>query len=341
MYFEFNNVNDAFYSIVDALLHNPKVIREDSRNGKVARFSTPLTVGYRYPKNLVLFDPDRDANPFFHFFEAMWMLSGSEKVGPLLYFIKDFDKYSDDGEILNGAYGHRWRKSFGYDQIDYVMQELENHPNTRRAYMGIWDPTGDLPYAIVNGKDVPCNVGIKFDLDEQKRVNMYVFNRSNDIILGMLGANYVHMSLLLWYVCACLRRPMGKYYQISTNAHVYLDHPTWKPVSYLNNSHSYKIPCLSHLYDIYTTTFEKATFQREVVAFVNGEWRAKYRSRILSEIGVPMMRAFQKHKEREYALAETECENIKAGDWRFVCLQWIRKRELLWEKKLNEKASEF
>ena len=106
---------------------------QDSRNGQVIVSPGPVVNTYHNPRERVLFSEQRDANPFFHFFEAMWMLAGRkdlEYVSNLLPRMKDF---SDDGETLQGAYGYRWRHQFHIDQIELVVQELENNPESRRA----------------------------------------------------------------------------------------------------------------------------------------------------------------------------------------------------------------
>ena len=49
-------------------------VEAESRNGKVLLAPEPVTTVYERPKERVLFWPQRDANPFFHFYEGLWML---------------------------------------------------------------------------------------------------------------------------------------------------------------------------------------------------------------------------------------------------------------------------
>lgn len=34
----------------------------------------------------------------------------------------------------------RWRKFFGYDQLDWIVEELTANPDTRRCVLSMWDP---------------------------------------------------------------------------------------------------------------------------------------------------------------------------------------------------------
>lgn len=223
----------AFASYADQALYNglrlvleSNPIVSESRNGPVLRTRMPLTTVYTDPKSRVLFDATRDCNPFLHLFESMWMLQGRRDLAFVEYFTPQMRSYSDDGTTLNGAYGYRWRHHFGLDQIEYIISELKD-PNSRRAHMGMWDARNDPKSAQTGTKDVPCNLSIAFDVIEN-RLNMTVFNRSNDLIWGAYGANLVHMSFLQEYVAQAGGFMIGNYYQVSNNAHIYLDNPVTK-----------------------------------------------------------------------------------------------------------------
>ena len=99
------NVNDAFLRGMDLLDSSGHI--EETRNGKVITVEDPVTTVYANPNERVLFDPDRDANPFFHFMEGLWMLAGFNDLATMEYYNKGMSRYSDDGETLWGAYGCR------------------------------------------------------------------------------------------------------------------------------------------------------------------------------------------------------------------------------------------
>jgi hypothetical protein len=201
-------------------------VERDSRNGKVLIMPTPVTTVYLRPVERVLFWPERDANPFFHLLESMWMLSGRRDIEPLTKIVKRMQDFSDDGIVQHGAYGHRWRVFFGKNQLRQIISQLEKNREDRRCVLQMWDAREDLGR---NGRDVPCNTTATFQINSEGALDLAVFCRSNDIVWGAYGANAVHFSFLLEYVATCLNVPIGRYYQISVNWHGYLD--TFQPLS--------------------------------------------------------------------------------------------------------------
>jgi thymidylate synthase len=109
MQFKFRNVNDAFLGLITGFANGSiPTSRRRSRVGKVMVVDEPVMVTYTYPRERVLFNAARDANPFFHLFESLWMLAGRNDVEPLAHYNSQMVNYSDNGETFNGAYGYRW-----------------------------------------------------------------------------------------------------------------------------------------------------------------------------------------------------------------------------------------
>lgn len=229
-----SNVNDAYRRGMALCAHYSDTI--PSRNGNVRRVPMPVCTRYSRPTQRVLFDTQRHANPFFHLFESLWMLAGRNDLETLTQFIPSFEQFSDDGVVLHGAYGYRWRNwrvprwsesdamlvDYSYvDQLEVAISLLKNNPNDRRIIVAMWDPSLDL---AKDSKDIPCNDLIKFAV-VQGKLDMQVFCRSNDIVFGAYGANAVHMSFLLEYMAAMSGIPIGNYYQISGDFHAYTETP--------------------------------------------------------------------------------------------------------------------
>jgi len=106
------NVNDVFLRGVDFFKSEVNYRTQSSRNGLTREALEPVTTVYSKPWQRVLFNEDRDANPFFHLYEAIWMLGGCEDLRKLTHFNSGMANFSDDGLTLNGAYGYRWRDYF-------------------------------------------------------------------------------------------------------------------------------------------------------------------------------------------------------------------------------------
>lgn len=206
-------------------------IRQSSRAGSVIVSPVPVTTTYIDPRRRVLFDSVRDANPFFHLFEALWILAGRKDVRTLAWFNKRMAEYSDNTKEFHAPYGFRLRKP--YDQIGVACGMLRQNIDDRRTVLQIWDHKLDLG---VSSKDIPCNdmVFLRCIAAEDipggfsHRLDITVCNRSNDVVWGAYGANAVQFSILQEYMAAKIGCAVGRYYQVSNNYHVYEDNPYWK-----------------------------------------------------------------------------------------------------------------
>lgn len=189
-----------------------------SRNGPQLRFKKPVITEWGPKAHIVSYDPTRNNNPFFSFIESLWMLAGRADVATPAFYVANIASYSDDGLTLNGAYGQRWRGHFGYDQIPVIVEELKSNPVSRRCVLSMWDGRSDLQNQ--KSKDLPCNLQVLFDAG-LGALDMTVTNRSNDMIWGAYGANVVHFAFLQEYIAALVGIPVGTYYQMSNNLHIY------------------------------------------------------------------------------------------------------------------------
>jgi len=131
----------------------------ESRNGPVLKVPGPVSICYERPTERVMFWPERDANPFFHCLEALWMLAGRNDVGFVANILPRMRTFSDDGQTLNGAYGHRWRAQFGGDQLIHITEALKADRYDRRQVLAMWDAPHDLGS---DSKDLPCNTQAYF-----------------------------------------------------------------------------------------------------------------------------------------------------------------------------------
>ncbi len=214
------NVNEALPKMLQHL--EARGERSLSRAGEVIVAPTPVTTVYRKPMERVLFSPARDANPFFHLIEALWMLAGKRDVATLAHYVRRMSDFSDDGITLHGAYGYRWlnRPHPPFNQLSIVIELLKEHPQSRRAVIQIWDYQSDL-YTNEKYKDIPCNLIVTPWIHNNQLLDLAVFCRSNDAIWGAAGTNAVQFSILQEYLAANLGMGVGILYQISNNFHAY------------------------------------------------------------------------------------------------------------------------
>lgn len=212
-----SNVNTALVLGLRHLIE--RGAEHDTRAGVALTAPEPVTTMYERPRERVLLAPWRDANPFLHLYESLWMLAGRRDVAPLQRIVKRFASFSDDGTTLRDAYGHRWRRHFGYDQLQHVIGELRSNPKSRRVVLQMWDAREDLGrHSSVRA--VPCNLLATFRV-RQGDLDMSVHCRSNDALWGAYGANAVHFSILQEYVAAAIGAGVGAYWQVSDDFHAY------------------------------------------------------------------------------------------------------------------------
>lgn len=425
MHLKTRNVNTAFRALVDAFVTVPRangiamylgevpIIRRPSRNGDVLVIDEPVTVTYERPTERVLFNAARDANPFFHLYEALWMLAGRNDVAPPAYYAKQMEQYSDDGKTLNGAYGYRWRHARGrepdgtyaaarsgrVDQLDTIVNHLKADPHSRRAVLQMWNVEDDLlkigegnctctrgpgdghyPGCQVNkaSKDVCCNLSVMFGLRLSQpektvgwaggggygpgwvsrplnyRLDMTVTNRSNDLVWGMLGANYVHFTVLQEYLAARLGVGVGLYHHFTNNLHAYVGRPDWNPRAWLGSEETQNRRTADYAeqpLDTVPLVKDPEAFERELPRFAEtfggADWGepvrpaaagrdlhrnlSGYSEPFLASVAGPALLAFRARKapagsdKRTYTALALSA--IRSDDWREACTAWVNRRD--------------
>lgn len=115
---------------------------------------------------------DRKVNKAFMFAEALWILSGSNRVEDLNKFIRGYARFSDDGVFLRGAYGPKV-----VDQLGYVVDSLNIDRDSRQAVLNIWRERPG------SSKDIPCTTQMQFFIRDNC-LQSVVTMRSQDIVLG-------------------------------------------------------------------------------------------------------------------------------------------------------------
>ena len=332
-----NNVNDALLKGIDLFKGRVNYRIQESRNGTTYEAIPPVTTVFEKPWERVCLIPERDCNPFFHFIEGLWMLNGANDLKTVKYFVKTMENFSDDGDILWGAYGWRWRSYFEQDQLEGIIRMLKRNPDDRRAVLQMWDVKEDLGRA---GKDVPCNTHIYFKIREDK-LNMTVCCRSNDMVWGAYGANAVHMSMLQEYMASAIGVRMGQYRQISDSFHVY-QNDLWDKLKHLTIDPFYAQTkrTLYDTTDIYhpliTTDIEEFNYElndfmdfaSRNITISNGWENFAFKS-----IAHPMMCAYWAHKKKDYEKALAEAQYIVPLDWKKACTDWLLKRKENFENK--------
>ncbi len=132
----------------------------------------------------ILVHPVRDLNYRFMVGEWLWIMAGRDDVESLARYNQEMRRFSDDGEVLEGAYGPRLRKTEHkdlvngtYDQLQWCVQKLREDPDSRQAVASIWTP---CPGPSL---DVPCTLSLQF-LQREGKLHAVATMRSSDAWLG-------------------------------------------------------------------------------------------------------------------------------------------------------------
>lgn len=154
--------------------------------------------------------------------EQIWFLSGARKPED---FLRDYthiwDDFTNPGDVVTVAYGYRWRKHFGRDQIALLIDLLHNEPSSRQAVVVTWDPSSD-GLSLAKKKNVPCPYTFTVNI-VGGRLHLHNIIRSNDVLLG-LSADVPGFALLQCMLAQKLRVRPGIYSHSISNAHIYDTH---------------------------------------------------------------------------------------------------------------------
>lgn len=335
------NVNHALPRGLDLL--RSRGLKVSPRGQETLEYPGPVATTYERPEEMVLFDKARDANPFFHFFEALWILAGRNDVRFLAHFNSKMAEYSDNGVTFHAPYGSRLRHEHGIDQIEKCIEILKKDPDSRQAVMSIWSPALDLSPGIIT-KDRPCN-DMVFLKVRDGALRMTVCIRSNDIVWGAYGANAVQFGTLLKYMAGRIGVRVGTLTQVSDSYHVYTSLPYWQ--QWCESTPQGLVPRVDDPYEWNWTLdssirspshymnaedLELGLFDQDLNLFFSNWDKGAissddgYKSRSFRSTALPMFFTHVQWKTNEKYSALETADTIEADDWRVAAKNWMNAR---------------
>ena len=154
--------------------------------------------------------------------EQIWFISGARKPEIFLRnYTKIWDLFTNPADVVTVAYGYRWRKHFGRDQLALLVDLLQKEPSSRHGVVVTWDPAQD-GLSTVKKKNVPCPYTFTVNIIDG-RLHFHNIVRSNDMILGM-PADVAGFALLQCILAQKLNVKPGIYSHSISNAHIYSNH---------------------------------------------------------------------------------------------------------------------
>ena len=164
-------------------------------------------------------------------YELLWFL----RVETNVKYLKDhgvsiWDEWADENGDLGPVYGHQWRSWPDYnggtiDQIQYVIDQLKNNPDSRRMIVSAWN------VAEVNKMALPpCHTIFQFytapciaEGKETRRLSLQLYQRSADTFLGV-PFNIASYALLLQMMAQVTGYVPGDFVHTTGDTHLYLNH---------------------------------------------------------------------------------------------------------------------
>ena len=156
-------------------------------------------------------------------YELLWFLQGDTNIKYLKeHGVSIWDEWADDNGDLGPVYGHQWRSWPDYDggtidQIQYVLDQIKNNPNSRRMIVSAWN------VAEVNKMALPpCHTIFQFYVADG-RLSLQLYQRSADTFLGV-PFNIASYALLLQMMAQVTGLRAGEFIHTTGDTHLYLNH---------------------------------------------------------------------------------------------------------------------
>jgi thymidylate synthase len=156
-------------------------------------------------------------------YELLWFLKGDTNVKYLQeHGVRIWNEWADENGELGPVYGHQWRSWPDYDggtidQIQYVLDQIRNNPNSRRMIVSAWN------VAEVNKMALPpCHTMFQFYVADG-RLSLQLYQRSADTFLGV-PFNIASYALLLMMVAHVTGLQPGEFIHTFGDAHIYRNH---------------------------------------------------------------------------------------------------------------------
>jgi thymidylate synthase len=155
--------------------------------------------------------------------ELLWFLKGDTNIK----YLKDngvsiWDEWADENGNLGPVYGYQWRSwpapdGRHIDQIQRVLDDLKNNPDSRRIIVSAWN-VADLDKMAL----APCHAFFQFYVADG-RLSCQLYQRSADLFLGV-PFNIASYALLTMMVAQVAGLKPGDFVHTLGDAHIYLNH---------------------------------------------------------------------------------------------------------------------
>lgn len=156
-----------------------------------------------------------------------------ETLEEFVEMVKNDENFAKKHGELGPVYGKQWRNFNGVDQLEYVLTELKNNPNSRRMLVNSWNASEIKDMALP-----PCHMLMQFYVADNK-LSLQLYQRSADIFLGV-PFNIASYSILLMMVAQVTGYEVGEFVHTLGDAHIYSNH--YEQINLQLSREPYKLP---------------------------------------------------------------------------------------------------
>ena len=240
----YRTVDDDYLDLLERILENGEP--RETRNGKTLsifseKISIDLSQGFPLLTTKKVF-----FNGVIH--ELLWFIKGQTdskilennkvniwKGNTSSDFLKASNLPYEEG-IGGPIYGFQWRHfgeryefesdgiiqftkglDKGFDQLQFIIDEIKSNPNSRRLYLSGWNPN-QLDQMCLP----PCHVSYQFYVQNGK-LSCQMYQRSADVFLG-LPFNIASTALLTHLIAKTTDLKVDKIHICIGDAHIYEEH---------------------------------------------------------------------------------------------------------------------
>lgn len=156
-------------------------------------------------------------------YELLWFLRGDTNIKYLNdHGVTIWDEWADENGNLGRVYGAQWRDWRGengvrVDQIDNVIAQIKENPNSRRLIVSAWNPAEIEKMALP-----PCHVLFQFYVNDGE-LSCQLYQRSCDLFLGV-PFNIASYALLTMMVAQVADLTPGDFVHTFGDLHLYNNH---------------------------------------------------------------------------------------------------------------------
>lgn len=149
-------------------------------------------------------------------YSAAWKAKMKEFVQDIA---EDYEFAQEYGE-LGPVYGKQWRNFNGFDQLEWLVNEIKTNPNSRRLIVSAWNASEITEMAKAGLP--PCHTMFQFYVNEGK-LSCQLYQRSADTFLGVPFniASYALLTMMIAQVCGL--KP-GEFVHTFGDVHLYSNH---------------------------------------------------------------------------------------------------------------------